>query len=802
MTLVDQVNALATRVAGEFKTLRSQVATDLSGKANNGHTHVVSDVASLQGLLDAKLGLTGGTLSEGANLTFGTTTGTKIGTATTQKLGFFNATPVVQQTATTDLGVALSNLGLRAAGTAYPLTTSGNASLTGTVTTNKSRVKTPANLTTTATLNLTSAEIQTADASAAPFSITLPATTTPGYHFTIKKTDGTANAVTILGTIDGATNVVLSRGNDTVTLVSTATSGTWRVVARISTSTIADISGLQAALDSKVGTSDPRLTDARTPTTHSHAIGDVTGLQAALDGKSATGHSHAWGEITDKPATFAPTIGSGAADAVAGNDPRLSDARTPTSHVHPAAQISDSTTVGRAVLTAADAAAARSAIGAGTSSLALGTTAGTAKAGDYAPTWGEITSKPASFAPSAHTHAISEVTNLQTALDGKAASSHTHLAVDISNSTTVGRSVLTATDAAAARSAIGAGTGNSNLALGTTAGTAKAGDYVPAWSEVTGKPSSFTPAAHSHAVADVTGLQTALDGKSDSGHTHAATAISDSTVVGRSVLTAADAAAARTAIGAGTSSLTIGTTGTTAKAGNYVPAWTEITSKPSTFPPDAHSHAWNEITSKPTTFAPTAHTHVASEVSDSTAVGRSVLTATDAAAARSAIGAGTGSSNLALGTTSTTAKAGDYVPTWSEITSKPSTFTPSSHTHLAADISNSTAVGRSLMTAADAAAARTAIGAGTSNLVLGTTSDTAAAGNDSRLSDARVPLDNSVTNVKIPAGADISPTKLGAGRVVAVDGSDTPISIVKKYLTQAQYDAIGTKDPNTEYNII
>ncbi len=42
--------------------------------------------------------LAGGTLADGANVALGTTTGTKIGTATSQKLGFFNATPVVQQT--------------------------------------------------------------------------------------------------------------------------------------------------------------------------------------------------------------------------------------------------------------------------------------------------------------------------------------------------------------------------------------------------------------------------------------------------------------------------------------------------------------------------------------------------------------------------------------------------------------------------------------------------------------------------------------------------------------------------------
>ena len=37
------------------------------------------------------------TMSDGRNIQVGLTTGTKIGTATTQKIGFFNAPPVVQQ---------------------------------------------------------------------------------------------------------------------------------------------------------------------------------------------------------------------------------------------------------------------------------------------------------------------------------------------------------------------------------------------------------------------------------------------------------------------------------------------------------------------------------------------------------------------------------------------------------------------------------------------------------------------------------------------------------------------------------
>ena len=58
-------------------------------------------------------------------------------------------------------------------------------------------------------------------------------------------------------------------------------------------------------------------------------------------------------------------------------------------------------------------------------------------------------------ANSSHTHAISDVTGLQTAIDGKAATSHTHTASNISDSTAVGRAVLTAADAAAAQLVLG-----------------------------------------------------------------------------------------------------------------------------------------------------------------------------------------------------------------------------------------------------------------------------------------------------------------------------------------------------------
>jgi len=45
-------------------------------------------------------------------------------------------------------------------------------------------------------------------------------------------------------------------------------------------------------------------------------------------------------------------------------------------------------------------------------------------------------------------------------------------------------------------------------------------DGQVAWEEVTGKPATFAPSGHLHAIADVTGLQAAMDGKSSTAHNH------------------------------------------------------------------------------------------------------------------------------------------------------------------------------------------------------------------------------------------------------------------------------------------
>ena len=143
--------------------------------------------------------------------------------------------------------------------------------------------------------------------------------------------------------------------------------------------TIAEVTGLEDAL-SAAGTAE-----------HTHSMSEVEGLEAALDGKANAGHQHSWGDVTGRPTAYPPET-----------------------HTHTASQISDATTTGRNVLTASSQAAARSAIGAGTSNLALGTTSSTAARGNHTHTASSIGAAPAS-----HQHEIRHVTGLGEALDDK-----------------------------------------------------------------------------------------------------------------------------------------------------------------------------------------------------------------------------------------------------------------------------------------------------------------------------------------------------------------------------------------------
>lgn len=79
-----------------------------------------------------------------------------------------------------------------------------------------------------------------------------------------------------------------------------------------------------------VSPSDERLSDSRTPTSHTHPNTEVTGL----GGAAVLG------------------VGTSEGTVCAGNDSRLSDARTPVSHTHAPAQIEGSSTVGQGLIVA------------------------------------------------------------------------------------------------------------------------------------------------------------------------------------------------------------------------------------------------------------------------------------------------------------------------------------------------------------------------------------------------------------------------------------------------------------------
>jgi Phage tail repeat like/F5/8 type C domain len=92
-------------------------------------------------------------------------------------------------------------------------------------------------------------------------------------------------------------------------------------------STIAQVAGLQTALDGKAAAGHSHAIDAVTglqvvldgkaAAGHSHAIAQVAGLQAALDGKTTAGHTHAIDAVTGLQAALAGKAAAGHSHAIA-----------------------------------------------------------------------------------------------------------------------------------------------------------------------------------------------------------------------------------------------------------------------------------------------------------------------------------------------------------------------------------------------------------------------------------------------------------------------------------------------------
>lgn len=178
--------------------------------------------------------------------------------------------------------------------------------------------------------------------------------------------------------------------------------------------------------------------------------------QAALDAEVD-------GKITTHNSATTSVHGiANTANLVLTSDSRLSDSRTPTAHTHTKSQITDFT----------------------------------------------------------HTHAVADVTGLQTALDGKQASGSYAPATGISPTAITGTAVIT-TDSRLSDSRT------------PTAHAHTIADVTSLQTTLDGKASS----SHTHTISDVTNLQTALDGKQASGSYAPASGIAPSAITGTAVVT-------------------------------------------------------------------------------------------------------------------------------------------------------------------------------------------------------------------------------------------------------------------------
>ncbi|OCC20874.1 hypothetical protein AS590_23250 [Prescottella equi] len=221
--------------------------------------------------------------------------------------------------------------------------------------------------------------------------------------------------------------------------------------------------GVQASLDkadTSVQEGDARLTDARPPTAHSHTVADVAGLQGALDGKASTTHTHSEAQVTGLTAKLATKADLDGAGKIL------------------AAQIPAEARASFRGVTYSEA-----------GMIALGGERGDwCTRGDRGTDFRLIAnpaSVPTNWLEATYpTSPVSSVNGRTGAVDTSSA--------DITDATTVGRASMRAVDQAAGRAAIGAGTGNSNLALGTTSATARRGDLdqivtaLPTTGQITG----------------------------------------------------------------------------------------------------------------------------------------------------------------------------------------------------------------------------------------------------------------------------------------------------------------------------
>ena len=224
--------------------------------------------------------------------------------------------------------------------------------------------------------------------------------------------------------------------------------------------------------------------------THTHAQGDITGLSTALSGKANATHSHAQSDITGLATALGNKANAShthATSDITGLDTALSG-KASASHTHSLDDVSETTA--KKIMTA-DERTKLSGIATGANKTVVDTAMSSTSTNPVQnktvnSALGNKVDKVSGKGLSTNDYTTNEKTKLAGIATG--ANKYTH-------PTSHPASMITG-----------------------LADVATSGSY----NDLSDKPTSMAPTAHTHAQSDVTGLATALSGKANTGHTHSA----------------------------------------------------------------------------------------------------------------------------------------------------------------------------------------------------------------------------------------------------------------------------------------
>jgi len=236
--------------------------------------------------------------------------------------------------------------------------------------------------------------------------------------------------------------------------------------------------------------------NAKAASSHTHAMSDITGLSDALAGKAAATHGHEISEITDLSDTLAGKAAASHSHAITDitNLQTTLNAKAASTHTH-----GNITNAG--------------AIGTDSGLIVVTTTSGVLTAKTIAN---------AGLAAASHSHAMSDITGLSDALAGKAASSHSHAIADITNlQTTLNAKAasdhvhgnITNAGAIGSTSGLIVVTTTNGVLTTSTITTTKLGYLSGVTSDIQTQLNAKAASSHSHAISEITNLQSTLDAK-------------------------------------------------------------------------------------------------------------------------------------------------------------------------------------------------------------------------------------------------------------------------------------------------